>query len=220
MDNKKIPSTDTEQAREVRDAYHHGSLRESLIAAADDILSERGVAGFTLREAARRAGVSVAAPAHHFGSAAGLLSEVANLGFAELARYLKEAGGALTGAARMRALGKAYVCFALAYPGRFHLMFRHDLLLAEEARLEIAGQAALAEVEQAVRLYLGMAADQPLDKVARTIKLLAWSTVHGFAHLALDGKFDNLAMMDAGMGDFLEDILPAVLLAQWPDNKA
>ncbi|MES2072445.1 MAG: TetR/AcrR family transcriptional regulator [Pseudomonadota bacterium] len=214
MENKKLAQPDPEL--QARVTYHHGSLRASLIAAADDILRERGVEGFTLREAARRAGVSVAAPAHHFGSAAGLLSEVAILGFAELARYLQEAAGETSGAARMRALGMGYVRFALAYPGRFHLMFRHDLLLADEARLENAGQAALVEVERAVRLHQGLAADEPIDRAAHAVMLMAWSTVHGFAHLALDGKFKRMKF-NPGAGDALDEILSDVLRAQWPD---
>src|SRR3974390_2682001 len=74
-----------------RDAYHHGALRQSLIAATEAIILERGVDGFTLREAARRAGVSPAAPAHHFGDARGLLSEVATLGFKEFGEALRAA---------------------------------------------------------------------------------------------------------------------------------
>src|SRR5882757_7165417 len=68
--------------------YHHGDLKTALIRATDEILAEQGLEGFSLREAARRAGVSPAAPTHHFGGAAGLLSEVAALGFIELAKYL------------------------------------------------------------------------------------------------------------------------------------
>src|SRR5689334_18307265 len=71
--------------------YHHGALRESLIATAEALLEERGVEGFTLRECARRAGVSPAAPAHHFGNVGGLLTAIATLGFAGLADAL-EAG--------------------------------------------------------------------------------------------------------------------------------
>ena len=71
-----------------RDGYHHRGLRLALINAADAILRERGIEGFTLREAARRAGVSAAAPGHHFGNSAGLLTEVAILGFEELTRFL------------------------------------------------------------------------------------------------------------------------------------
>ncbi|WP_291820351.1 helix-turn-helix domain-containing protein, partial [Bosea sp. (in: a-proteobacteria)] len=64
-----------------RDGYHHGDLRQAMIDAAEAVLAERGVGGFTLRECARRAGVSAAAPAHHFGNLAGLLTAVATLGF-------------------------------------------------------------------------------------------------------------------------------------------
>src|SRR5260370_38273616 len=71
-----------------KEGFHHGSLHEALVAAADAVLTERGVEGFTLREAARRAGVSPAAPAHHFGSATGLLTEVAIRGFEELGHRL------------------------------------------------------------------------------------------------------------------------------------
>src|SRR5580704_1626636 len=80
-----------------RRRYHHGALRAALVAATEDLLLEQGVAGFTLRKAARRVGVSPSAPAHHFGDAAGLLSEVAILGFDEFARALRQAderGGA------------------------------------------------------------------------------------------------------------------------------
>ena len=70
--------------------YHHGDLREKLVAAAEAIILERGVDGFSLREAARRAGVSPAAPAHHFGDTQGLLSEVALRGFR---RFRRRAGG-------------------------------------------------------------------------------------------------------------------------------
>src|SRR5215470_16395265 len=92
-------------------AYHHGNLQKQLIAAAEEILSEKGVEGFTLREAARRVGVSPAAPAHHFKDATGLLTEVAALGFAELAQMLGDAD-AKAGPdprARLAAQGRAYV---------------------------------------------------------------------------------------------------------------
>src|SRR5690242_13949866 len=84
-------------ARRAPRNYHHGALRAALVAATEDLLLEEGVAGFTLRKAARRVGVSPSAPAHHFGDAAGLLSEVATLGFEEFALTLREAderGGA------------------------------------------------------------------------------------------------------------------------------
>ena len=109
-----------------RAPYHHGALREALIEATESLLAERGPDGFSLREVARRAGVSPAAPAHHFGDAAGLLTAVATLGFAGLTEAL-ERGHALGGGdprAALRGQGMEYVAFALRHPGRFRLMFR------------------------------------------------------------------------------------------------
>ena len=74
----------------VRKTYHHGDLRRQLIAAAERIIVERGVEGFTLREVARRVGVSPAAPSHHFKDAKGLLTEVALLGFRDLATHWRQ----------------------------------------------------------------------------------------------------------------------------------
>jgi AcrR family transcriptional regulator len=202
-----------------RGNYHHGTLRDALIRATDEILSERGAVGFTLREAARRAGVSVAAPSHHFGSAAGLLTEVAIAGFDALTKVLRDAADTGTApAARLRAQGMGYVRFALAHPGRFQLMFRHDLLLVDDDRLAIAGQAAFAELETSVRTYLAAADARAADDVVRSTVLGAWSTVHGFAHLALDGKFTTMAR-PRSLPDFVSDVLPGVLLAAWPDRK-
>jgi AcrR family transcriptional regulator len=217
MQRKKAKPASLE--RDSRDSYHHGALRDALLGATDEILVERGVEGFTLREAARRAGVSVAAPAHHFGSAAGLLTEVAILGFEELTRYLrKSAARAKNPSDRMRAQGMGYVRFAIAYPGRFHLMFRRDLLVADDPRLRVAGDAALAELEQTVRALRGLGADKPIDGVARAVLLGAWSTVHGFAHLALEGKFDDIVPRTQ-LAKFVSEVLPEVLRAQWPDAK-
>jgi AcrR family transcriptional regulator len=202
-----------------RGSYHHGTLRDALIRATDEILSERGAVGFTLREAARRAGVSVAAPSHHFGSAAGLLTEVAIAGFEALTRVLRDAADTgIAPAARLRALGMGYVRFALAHPGRFQLMFRHDLLLTDDDRLTIAGQAAFTELETSVRAYLAAAGERAADDVLRSTVLGAWSTVHGFAHLALDGKFMTMAQ-PRSLPDFVSDVLPGVLQAAWPDRE-
>jgi len=196
--------------------YHHGDLRFALIRAADEILAEDGLEGFSLRAAARRAGVSVAAPAHHFGSAAGLLSEVATLGFNELADRLDVLGSKAGPMKRLRAQGLAYVRFAHRYPGRFQLMFRRDLLNDEHAGLHEAGARALAQLEQTVRLQHGLAEGKALTVAARDSLLATWSIVHGFAHLLLDGKLSH--MNDgATPEELLEKVLPRMLLGQWPD---
>jgi len=201
-----------------RESYHHKGLRLALISAADAILRERGVEGFTLREAARRAGVSAAAPGHHFGNSAGLLTEIAILGFEELTRSLQQASRIEPPTARLRAQGIAYARFALTHPGRFHLMFRHDLLLAEDDRLKARGESALGELEQTIRALRALPPDQPIDAASRAVLLGVWSTVHGFAHLALDGKFDRLGPGTRPM-DLLATTLPEVLLALWPDAE-
>jgi len=203
---------------EGRDSYHHGSLRDALVRAADEILVERGPEGFSLREAARRAGVSAGAPAHHFGSAAGLLTEIAIEGFSELGRALSEAADAeMTPGARLRAQGLSYVRFALAQPGRFQLMFRHDLLLANDKRLATVGRAALVELETSARAYLGVSGDLN-ERPLQAVLLGAWSTVHGFAHLALDGKLASMAH-PGSLVDFVSEMLPEVLSAAWPDKE-
>lgn len=198
------------------ESYHHGDLRAALVRAADEILADQGVEGFSLREAARRAGVSPAAPAHHFGSAAGLLSEVAVLGFEELNKYLA-VDTAMTPTQRLWMQGIGYVRFALTYPGRFHLMFRRDLLSQDHAALLEAGERTLAQLEHTIRAIRSLADDQALDAETRIAVLAAWSMVHGFAHLALDGK---LASMHAGtrLDGLLETVLPEMLRSQWPDS--
>lgn len=193
-------------------SYHHGQLRQALIEAAEAILAESGVDALTLRAAARHAGVSPAAPAHHFGSLQGLLTEVAILGFEALAAEL-EAGNARGGAdpaARLREQGLGYVRFALAHPGRFLLMFRKELLDREQPRLKAAGARAFALLAEVVRAVRGLGTAPPLAGEDRAFLLLAWSTVHGFAHLALEGQLDPMAQGQA-IEAFVESLLPGVM---------
>src|SRR5271165_20460 len=98
--------------------YHHGDLRKQLVAATEALILERGVDGFSLREVARRAGVSPAAPAHHFGDTRGLLTEVARLGFSDFADALHEADlrGGDDPKKRLHEQGIANVTYALHRP--------------------------------------------------------------------------------------------------------
>lgn len=176
-----------------RAPYHHGALRQALIDATESLLAERGVEGFSLREVARRSGVSAAAPAHHFGDAQGLLGVVATLAFDGLAEAL-EAGNQRGGddpAARLREQGIGYVGFALRYPGRFGLMFRS--LSKPDGELARAGHAAFMKLEDGVRDLLGVPRGTPLAPTQWAALLSIWSVVHGFAHLALAGQFDAVA---------------------------
>ncbi len=196
-----------------RDAYHHGALREALIEATEALLAERGTDGFSLREVARRSGVSPAAPAHHFGDAAGLLTAVTTLAFDGLTAALQAGNerGGNDAVARLREQGLGYVGFALKYPGRFGLMFRclpgdaggakrHDDALTLSAR------AAFTELENGVRLLLGVAPEATLSAAHWQAILSIWSVVHGFAHLALAGQFEQvLQAMSTARGGVLRE---------------
>jgi len=141
---------------------------------------------------------------------------VAVLGFAALAQHLEVVAPNASPSQRLRLQGQAYVQFAVNYPGRFQLMFRRDLLDETHAALRAAAALAWLQLERTVRAQHGLAVDQPLTPAASAALLGAWSMVHGYAHLLLDGK---LAAMHPGAGDeqLLNQVLPQMLLAHWPD---
>ena len=176
-----------------RETYHHGDLRAALIQGAQELMIEDGLESFSLRAVARRAGVSPAAPAYHFGDAAGLLTEVAIRGFVELSRCMAERAGAGGQApvARLHALGQAYIRFAFANPALFHLMFRKEKLRITDA-LKASAIAAFSHLQVAVCEAAGVDA-QRIGPDLLASMLAAWSMVHGFAHLALDGQFERFA---------------------------
>ncbi|MGZ8335520.1 MAG: TetR/AcrR family transcriptional regulator [Allosphingosinicella sp.] len=168
--------------------YHHGDLRAALLEAAEAVIAERGIDGFSLRETARRAGVSPAAPAHHFGDARGLLTALATDSFRRFGDALAAADQNAEQPVRVRAQGLAYVDFALAEPARFDLMWRYGLVDRDNPEYRDASRRAFAILDQAARGEAAAAPKDPLDpSVAPSIA--AWAIVHGFARLALDGAF-------------------------------
>jgi AcrR family transcriptional regulator len=198
-------------------SYHHGDLHKQLVAAAEQILSEKGVEGFTLREAARRAGVSPAAPAHHFKDATGLLTEVATLGFAELAQMLGDADrdAGPNPRKRLAAQGRAYVAFALKYPARFQLMFRSSRLDPTRGNFALVADRAFMLLADAVRDLTQTSRGAALSPDANGKVLALWSVVHGFAHLVLDGQMNRAAATLGGKKAIVARILP-LTLAQLP----
>lgn len=192
----------------VKTTYHHGALRPALIAAAEALIAERGIDRFSLRETARRAGVSPSAPAHHFGDARGLLTAIAAEAFADFGDALAAADAAAgpNRVARIQAQGRAYVAFALANRARFDLMWRGALLDQADPAYAEAGERAFWILDTAARG--DGATDAGADDIALAPSIAAWSIVHGFARLAIDGAF--------GVGEGVaeraaEDLLPAVL---------
>lgn len=168
-----------------RGRYHHGDLQTALIEAGEAVLGERGADGFSLRETARRAGVSPGAPAHHFGDARGLLTAIAARGFARLAQCLSEAdAGGGTRVERVRRQGAAYVAFARANPASFDLMWRRAVLDIENADYREAGGDAFEALRGAVD-------GGPAEADASPAVYAAWAIVHGYARLMLDGALDG-----------------------------
>ena len=170
-------------------AYHHGSLRSALIEAAEAVIAERGLDRFSLRETARRAGVSPAAPAHHFKDVRGLLTAIATQAFADLASALEtadEAAGA-DREARIKAQGRAYVAFALDRPARFDLMWRKTLLDNDDPQIIEQGDRAFDVLDRVTR-EPGAPKSGTSDP-ALAPSIAAWALVHGFARLAIDGVF-------------------------------
>jgi AcrR family transcriptional regulator len=194
-------------------AYHHGDLKDQLVAAAEAIILERGVDGFTLREAARRAGVSPAAPAHHFKDAKGLLSEVAMRGFQAFGDALDAADkrGGEDPARRLHEQGLAYVNFAVRNRARFELMFRRTMWDPNYPGIKAVANRSFGVLEGAIRAARGVPADVPLDDDTNGMLMATWSIVHGFAHLALGGELDWPSAMRGGKKAILEKFLPLTL---------
>ncbi len=163
----------------MNDSYHHGDLPTALRSAAAELVAERGPTGFSLREVARRAGVSHGAPAHHFGSSKGLLTSVATEGFQTLIDAFDDAVVGLDDPVdRLAAIGKAYVNTALNYPGHFGVMCHDELVDSDdEAFAEVAGGAYLRLVGLITELRDIHNPDLDVDAAAT----MAWSAVHGLA---------------------------------------
>ncbi|MFC4106775.1 TetR/AcrR family transcriptional regulator [Micromonospora zhanjiangensis] len=158
-------------------AYHHGDLRRVLLGAAAEVIGESGPGALSLRDLARRAGVSHAAPAHHFGDKAGLLTALATQGFDLLADALRAAGDDLL------EIGVAYVGFAVRHRAHFEVMFRPDLYRADDAELLAARNRTRRILRGGVARRTGQ--DPDVDALA------AWSIVHGFATLWLSGALPS-----------------------------
>lgn len=163
--------------------YHHGDLRRAVLDAAVEAIAEAGPTALSLRDLARRAQVSHAAPAHHFGDKAGVLTALAAEGFEKLAETLR-ATQQRTG--EFLEMGVAYVRFAIDHRAHFEVMYRPDLYDAADPAVRAARQRA------GEALYSGVAtAQRPDDVDLKIAGVAAWSLVHGFASLWLHGSLPD-----------------------------
>ena len=196
--------------------YHHGSLREAMLRAAESILKRDGIRGLTLRAAAREAGVSHAAPKNHFGDVMGLLSDLAAVGFARFRAAMEaQISKSDPAPARLEAIGRGYVTFARTHPDLFLLMFRSERLDFTRPALQSAADAALDVLAGTVRAVRDepMQATLTLPQAAQMV--VAWSLVHGFAMLLLDNRLKQLIVrLPAGVDEMA--FLPAILSAALP----
>ena len=188
--------------------YHHGDLRRALLEAAWRLVAEKGLAALTLREVARAAGVSHAAPYHHFPTRTALLDALAEEGFAGLDQAMAEAktGPAAEGPAEvgqtprpvdgadvMVRIGRAYVDFACTHPEQLQVMFRprhHDSEGPPPPALAEIGAKAYGHLADAVRACQAQGLAPAGDP--NELALSAWSLVHGFASLWGQGQLGAL----------------------------
>ncbi len=164
-----------------RETYHHGQLRPELIAQAKALVAEAGPEAVSLREAARRSGVSATATYRHFRDKDALLAAVAAEGFREFTATLV---ASIADGRPFAMMGRTYVEFALAHPGLFRLMFS-PLIRERDQHPE------LAEAAQCAFAALRAAASRGRGRGScvgdETTAVAAWSLAHGLAHLLLDG---------------------------------
>lgn len=172
-----------------RRGYHHGNLREALITAALELISQKGPAGVTFADAARAAGVSPAAPYRHFRDRDALLADVARRGFDEFADALAHGwdGGKPTPRAAFERVGRAYLDFAKKEPAFFSAMFELGISVADYAEVREAGDRAFAVLREACE---ALAATMPKDRRPPSLMMALhiWSLSHGIA--ALFGRGD------------------------------
>jgi AcrR family transcriptional regulator len=196
--------------------YHHGDLPAALLEAVDSAVADAGVSGVTLRDVARRAGVSHGAPAHHFGSKAGLLTAFATAGYHLLAESVIDevvASGPGDGPAELAAVGRGYVRFAVAHPAHFEVMFRLDALDPADTRFAAASEAAYGLLLATIGRC--QAEGRLHGRSPELVAVSAWSMVHGLSALWISGRLaERITEQDpqrlaAEVSDlFVEAVLP------------
>lgn len=192
-----------------RRSYHHGDLKHALTSAALSLVAEKGPKGFTLTEAARRAGVSTAAPYRHFAGKAELLAAVAEQGFHDLHAALAAAAErASDPKERVVELGRAYVQWAVAHPDHYQVMFGAESLKAEQPSVAVAGKQAFGDLLDAITKCQEAGIVEGRDP--REVAAPLWSLVHGIASLAIGGQLGAVGIVEAP-DDIIAGVVAQVL---------
>jgi AcrR family transcriptional regulator len=165
--------------------YHHGDLRNALLAATLDLVRERGPRVFSVSEAARRVGVSSSAPYRHFRDRDAMLAAAALQGFAELELRFARLPAQQSFTDRASQIAVEYVRFAREDPARFEVMFGHGMDKAEHPDLLRQTFLVQERLEASLDSYLA-----PMEVTPRAAEL--WSLAHGIADLALGGNLQHV----------------------------
>jgi AcrR family transcriptional regulator len=198
-----------------RRAYHHGDLPNALVTAALRLIANRGVENFSLREAAREVGVDPAAAYRHFNDKGALLAEIAQRGFAAMARAMEHA---LLGRpepwAQLHAVGRGYVRFALAERETFRVMFGPFGAEQRAGRCAYDGRGASGKTpyELLVSALVTLEAAGELRLSASAAALPAWAAVHGLAALIVDGAsgLNSGAAVDAAIDNVIATLCAGI----------
>ena len=170
-------------------SYHHGNLKAALLRAAFQLVQKIGLEGFTLREVARRAGVSHNAPYRHFKSKEDLIAALAAEGFAQLHSVLRQAAAMpdLAGAdQRLKAASRAYLKFGLANPARFQVMF-HSTFDRDQYEDYVASYRRAQNVLAELMLERGRAG----RAVTEASGEILWASVHGITELGIAQRLES-----------------------------
>lgn len=186
-----MPPTSPTETDPTEPRYHHGDLRQTLVSAALNLLTEEQNWDFSLREVARRAGVSHNAPYNHFQSKQDLLAAVAAAGFDKLRAEMQEAAAPVqTSAAALKAIGVAYVRFGVENPAHYRLMFGAVLATAKDCPPPVVEESAAAAkglLRSVIRQGVEDGSFALSPDALETGVLAAWALVHGLTMLLLDG---------------------------------
>lgn len=176
----------------VKASYHHGDLRAALLSAAAAMLAEAGIEGFSLRQVAKRVGVSHSAPAHHFGDTQGLIVALAAEGFRRFTTAMRARQAVEPPDPRSQLIGSGlgYVEFAAAEPALFQLMFGSCWSREPTSELAEASEAAFHVLTDGVASLRGVSPFEDPDAMAQVVG--CWSIVHGYAKLMLAGQLDPM----------------------------